>query len=221
MTHSVPLIETTRPRETLPGVDDVLKTIGTKELEPHFRAVGAGAERRGIRLERIYWDCLGRMAGHTGTSTADIVRRSALLVPENGNLASVLRIVAFKWVLNRLENQEERAALESLNAIVHASPVPTLVMTRERRIMLFNELFVSMLRSKFSIDNNSAMVWDLKFLIDTQIDDAIATLNAKRGAVIKTGFSVALNARSMRGKINIALAPTQQKNMLVGYVADF
>jgi len=95
------------------------------------------------------------------------------------------------------------------------------VMTRERRIMLFNELFVSMLRSKFSIDNNSAMVWDLKFLIDTQIDDAIATLNAKRGAVIKTGFSVALNARSMRGKINIALAPTQQKNMLVGYVADF
>lgn len=204
----------------LPAVDDLVQSIRTDELQPHFRAIGSGAERRGIRLERIYWECLGRVAAHTRVSTAEVVRKSAAQVPDNGNLASLLRIVALKWVLGRLESQEDKAVLESLNAIVHASPVPTMIMTGERRIMLFNELFVNMLKNRFSIEKTSIISWDLKFLIDVQIDEAFEALSAKRGAVIKTGFSVALNDKSMRGKINIALAPTQKRNMLLGYVSD-
>lgn len=204
----------------LSGVEDLLHAISASEMEPHFRAVGSGAERRGIRLERIYWENMTRIAADTGVSMADLVQRVARRFPDNGNLASLLRVVTFKWVCNRLESQEDTAVLENLGAIVHASPVPTLVMTRERRIMLFNEPFVNMLRVKFSIEKTNAIAWDLKFLIDAHIDEAIETLNAKRGSVIKTGFSAVLNGRTLRGKMNIASVPTQHKNMLIGYVSE-
>lgn len=214
-------LQTAKHTDTVPsGIEELFEAVGASEVEPHFRAVGSGAERRGIRLERIYWDCLSRITADTGISMANLVQRVATRFPENGNLASLLRVVAFRWVSGRLESQEDKAVLENLGAIVHASPVPTLVMTRERRILLFNEQFVNMLRLKFSIEKTTAIAWDLKFFIDAHIDEAIETLNAKRGSVIKTGFSAVLNGRSMQGKMNIASVPAQQKNMLIGYVSE-
>jgi len=65
----------------LEPIEEPLPAIGAEEIEPRFRAVvGRGGERRGIRLERIYWDGLGRMSSAGKMSTADLVhykRRSA------------------------------------------------------------------------------------------------------------------------------------------------
>ncbi|WP_426232617.1 ribbon-helix-helix domain-containing protein [Pararhizobium sp. DWP3-4] len=215
---AVPVSEVALPRlETR----SALPRIAAEEVEPHFKAVGGRTgERRGIRLERIYWDGLSQIAAGSGISTADLVELAASQIPDS-NLASLLRAISFKWALCRIELLEAKASMANLNAIVQASPSPTLVLTRERKIFLFNDPFLVMLRNRLALNDRSQLKKGLRFLIDIQIDDALRTLNANEGTIIKTGFSIGLNLQTMRGKINIAPAPTHEDSMLIGYVSGF
>jgi hypothetical protein len=62
----------------LEPTDEPLPAIDAEEIEPRFRAVvGRNGERRGIRLERIYWDGLGRMSTSGKMTTADLVQYTA------------------------------------------------------------------------------------------------------------------------------------------------
>ncbi len=196
--------------------------IDSEEVEPHFRAIGGrGGERRGIRLERIYWDGLNRVSREFKMSTADIVQRAADQVSESANLTSMLRVISFKWALRRLETVEDRVSQANLNAIVQASPSPTLVVTRERKIQLFNDPFLAMLRTRLSLSDPALLARGLRFLIDTQVDEALDALNTNKGKIIKTGFGISINGQTMRGRINIALAPAYEKSMLIGYVSSY
>ena len=142
-------------KAALPSVVETgaLPKIAVEEIEPHFKAIGGKtSERRGIRLERIYWDGLSRIAASSGISTADIVQSAASELPDSSNLASLLRAISFKWALCRIELLEAKASMANLNAIVQASPTPTLVLTRERKIFLFNDPFLAMLRSRLALN---------------------------------------------------------------------
>lgn len=219
--EAVPTLEMPQVSQAI-ELNDRLPTIDASDIEPHFRAVAARAgERRGIRLERIYWEGLRRISAESGMTTADIVQRAAMQVPESANLASLLRVISFKWALRRLTQLEEKTSLNNLNAIVQASPAPTIVMTRERKILLFNDPFLSMLRNRFSLGEVQQLARGLKFLIDTHVDEALDTFERNQGTIIKTSFTVSLNLQSMRGKINIAPAPSHEKSMLIGYVSGF
>lgn len=216
---AMPVSEATQPT---PETRSALPRIAAEEVEPHFKAVGGRTgERRGIRLERIYWDGLSRIAAGSGVSTADLVESAAGQVPDSTNLASLLRAISFKWALCRIELLEAKASMANLNAIVQASPAPTLVLTKERKIFLFNDPFLAMLRSRLALSDRSQLKKGLRFLIDIQIDEALRALNANQGTIIKTGFSIGLNLQTMRGKINIAPAPTHEDSMLIGYVSGF
>jgi predicted DNA-binding ribbon-helix-helix protein len=166
--------------EQLPGID-------AEEIEPRFRAVmGRGGERRGIRLERIYWDGLSRMSTSGKMSTADLVHYTAAQMPESGNLASLLRVLSLKWALRRLDTVEDISSLANVNAIIQAS--------------LKSCTF---------------------FSIDTQIEEAIATLTRNKGKTLNTGFTIAVGTQTMKGQINLALAPTHEKSMLIGYISRY
>ena len=201
---------------------DVLPLIDSHDFEPHFRAVGGGSrERRGIRLERVYWDALAHMSKDSGLSMVDLVDTAAARYPDAGNLASLLRVLSLKWLLQRSEALEESASLQSLSAIVHASPVPTVIMSREKKILLFNDPFIGMLRNRFSVEHPADLGRNLRFQIDAHLDEVLEKLNAGRGGIIKTGFSIAINLKVMRGKIHVAPAPDRLKSRLIGYVAEF
>ena len=203
-------------------IDDPLPVIGADEIEPKFRAVaGRGGERRGIRLERIYWDGLGRMSAAGKMTTADLVHYTAAQMPETGNLASLLRVLSFKWALKRLDTVEEISSMANLNALIQASPSPAILLTLEKKIQLFNDAFLSMLRHRLPMGDAVQLTKSLRFSIDTQIEDAMATLAMNRGKTLNTGFTIAAGSQSMKGQINLALAPTHEKSMLVGYIARY
>jgi predicted DNA-binding ribbon-helix-helix protein len=207
---------------TAEPADESLPIIGAEEVEPRFRAVaGRGGERRGIRLERIYWDGLGRMSSAGKMSTADLVQYTASQLPESGNLASLLRVLSLKWALRRLDIVEDIASMANLNAIIQASPSPTILLTREKKIQYFNDPFLSMLRQRLSSDDTAQLTKGLRFSIDTRIEEAITTLNLNRGKTMNTGFSIGIGTQSMRGQINLALAPTHEKSMLIGYISRY
>jgi hypothetical protein len=154
-------------------------------------------------------------------STADLVHYTASQLPESGNLASLLRVLSLKWALRRLDTVEDIASMANLNAIIQASPSPTILLTREKKIQYFNDPFLSMLRQRLPSGDAAQLTKGLRFSIDTQIEEAITTLNLNRGKTLNTGFSIAIGKQSMRGQINLALAPTHEKSMLIGYISRY
>ncbi len=203
-------------------LDEGLPEIDAGEIEPRFRAVvGRGGERRGIRLERIYWDGLGRMSASGRMSTSDLVHYTASQMPESGNLASLLRVLSLKWALRRLDTVEDISSLANVNAIIQASPSPTILLTRDRKVQLFNEPFLSMLRQRLPMGNAEQLTRGLRFSIDTQIDEALETLGRNKGKTLNTGFTITVGSMTMKGQINLALAPTHEKPMLIGYISRY
>jgi predicted DNA-binding ribbon-helix-helix protein len=206
----------------LEPIDEPLPAIDAEEIEPRFRAVvGRGGERRGIRLERIYWDGLGRMSTSGKMSTADLVQYTASQMPESGNLASLLRVLSLKWALRRLDTVEEISSMANINAIIQASPSPTILLTQEKKVQLFNDPFLSMLRQRLPLSDTAQLTKGLRFSIDTQIEEAIETLRRNKGKTLNTGFTIAVGTQTMKGQINLALAPTHEKSMLIGYISRY
>lgn len=214
-----------KPGNLTPSIEpagDALPLLDREEVEPRFRAVVArNGERRGIRLERIYWEGLNRMSVAGKVTTGDLVQHTAVQLPEPGNLTSLLRVLSLKWALGRLASVEDISSMDNLNALVQASPSPTVVLTRDKRIHLFNEAFLSMLRQRLIVDEMAQMMKSLKFSVDTHIDDAMDTLQAKRGKTLNTGFTISCAKQTIVGQINLALAPAHEKPMLIGYISRY
>lgn len=200
-----------------------LPVLAAEEMEPSFRAVvGRDGERRGIRLERIYWNGLNRMSAAGRVTMADIVQYTAKQLPDSGNLASSLRVMSLKWALHRLDSLEDSSSLTNLNAVVQASPSPTVLLTREKKIQHFNDAFLGMLRHRFPLGDVPQLIKTLRFSIDTQIEDAFDTLNLNCGKTLNTGFTIAIGSQMLKGQINLALAPAQRtSSMLIGYIAKY
>lgn len=200
---------------------DQLPLLGPEEVEPRFKAIaGPGGERRGIRLERIYWEGLSQMSTTGRLTTTDIVQHAATQLPE-ANLASLLRVLSLKWTLRRLATVEEIASQDNLKALINASPSPAIVLTRDKRIQLFNDAFLTMLRQRLRLADLSVLANGLSFSIDSQMTEVLETLRANKGKTINIGFSMACGKNTMKGRINLALAPAFERSMLVGFIATY
>jgi hypothetical protein len=94
-------------------------------------------------------------------------------------------------------------------------------LTHEKKVQLFNDAFLSMLRQRLPLGDLAQLTKSLRFSIDTQIEEAIATLSRNKGKTLATGFTIAVGTQTMKGQINLALAPTHEKSMLIGYISRY
>lgn len=196
----------------------VLQQVEDSDAEPKFRAIiGKGGTRRGIRLETIYWDGLSWLLTGSRQSIGDIVDQAATQVGENSNLASMLRVIAFRWMWRRLAQMENVYSLDHLNTLVQACPTPAIVLTRDKKIQFFNEPFMTMLKQRLVMGNIAQLSAGFRFVLDTQVDDAIQSLSAK-GKMVTTGFTATCAGKQLTGQMNLAMAPSHQKQMVIGYV---
>ena len=130
-------------------------------------------------------------------------------------------MLSFKWALKRLDTVEDVSSLANVSALIQASPSPTILLTLEKKIQLFNDPFLQMLRHRLPMGDAAQLAKSLRFSIDTQIEDAMATLAMNKGKILNTGFTIAAGSQAMKGQINLALAPTHEKPMLVGYISRY
>lgn len=203
-------------RIELPG--HTLFQIDDGDAEPKFRAIiGRGGVRRGIRLESVYWEGLSWLLTGSRQSMGEVVEQAAEQVGDGGNLASMLRVVAFRWMWRRLAAAESSYSVENLGVLLHASPSPAIVLTRDKKIQLFNEPFVAMLKQRLLLGNVAQMSSGFRFVLDTHVDEAIDNLVATR-KMLTTGFTASCAGKQLTGQINLALAPVHSKQMLVGYI---
>ncbi|MGL3607878.1 ribbon-helix-helix domain-containing protein [Rhizobium sp. G187] len=188
------------------------------DAEPKFRAIiGKGGARRGIRLETIYWDGLTSLLSGSRHSISDVVEQAATQVGDGSNLASTLRVVAFRWMWRRLAAVENAYSTENLNALVQACPSPVIVLTRDKKIQLFNEPFVTLLKQRLALGNVAQLSAGFRFVLDMQVDDAIENL-ATKSKMVTTGFTASCAGKQLTGQINLAMAPNHRKPMVIGYV---
>jgi predicted DNA-binding ribbon-helix-helix protein len=186
------------------ATEEQLPAIVADKIEPRFRAVAdRGGERRGIQLKLTYWNGLGRMSSACKMTTADLLHQTAAQMPQMGNLAFLLPVLSFKW------------------ALIRASPSPTILLTLEKKIQLFNDPFLQMLRHRLPMGDAAQFAKSLGFSIDTQIEDAMATLAMNKGKILNAGFTIAAGSQAIKGQINLALAPTHEKPMLIGYISCY
>jgi hypothetical protein len=74
-----------------------------------------------------------------------------------------------------------------------------------------------MLKQRLVLGNIAQLSAGFRFVLDTQVDDAIQSLST-RGKLVTAGFTATCAGKQLTGQINLAMAPSHQKQMVIGYV---
>ena len=200
------------------GQELVGETSGD-DRELIFRAVSVGRERRGIRLERVFWDALGELAGERGMTLGAVVRDMLAALPPDGNLTSALRVAGMVWSRDRLARIRRRTSAASVFAVVQGCPSPAFVLTLDRRIVSYNQPFLSFIQTRFQAGLPTDMLRGMRLTLDLPLDKVMEKLLAAPGSpVFATGFVLGVADRRARGQVRIAIAPNSEQDMLVAFV---
>lgn len=194
--------------------------VSAEQVQPVFRAVNTPRERRGIRLESIYWDVLKSLAKSAGRTLGQQVELTVEGSPGGGNVASLLRVVCVKWLMDRIAGLEAITAMKTTDAIVQASPSPAFALTADKRILVHNRALLTLIQSRFLGVKPEALQRGLRLSLDVQIEQVIAELTQGSASTAVAGFVLGLEGQRIRGNLNMVLAPVSGQIVIIAYVAS-
>jgi predicted DNA-binding ribbon-helix-helix protein len=178
--------------------------------ELQFRAVTARGKRRGIRLERIFWDSLSKAAQADGRSMSEMVATAHDGLEPGGNLASALRVIGTRWIRNRLRLFEQATTPENVFALLQAS--------EDKRIVHYNLPFLNFVQASFVGVEQSEVMRGLRLSLDTQLEAVLARLREDPRTPVNTGFALGVVGRRIRGQLKAVLSPTPDRVMVIAFV---
>lgn len=187
---------------------------------PVFRAVVALGARRGIRLEAIFWKTVSAMAAAYGRTLGQEVGKAVTSVPEDGNLASTLRVQAAQWLVSRVAELERITAAENVFTIVHASPTPAFVLSTDKKIVQYNQPFLNLIRANLPAGEMKDVARATRLSLDTQLDQIIELLKNNPKAPVATGFALGIADRRVRGQLRLVLAPIAASTLVIAYITQ-
>lgn len=185
---------------------------------PVFRAINTPRQRRGIRLEAIYWDGLKNLAADANRSVGEIVEDVVDTAPGESNLASLLRVRVVGWLSERVRRLEALTDADTTDAIIQASPSPAFVLTADKKILFYNRAFLNLIQSRFVTIRPDAMQKGLRLSLDTQLDQVIEGLRSGSATSVVSGFAIGVEERRIRGSVNLVLAPVRRQAMVIAFV---
>lgn len=192
-----------------------------EDAQPVFRAVSTPKERRGIRLESLYWDVLKSLARSSGRTLGEQIETTVEGSHEvGGNVASLLRVACLKWLVERVARLEAVTAMTTTDAIVQASPSPAFALTADKRILVHNRALLNLIQSRFLAIRPEALQRGLRLSLDVQIEQVIAELTQGSTNTVVTGFALGFDGQRIRGKLNMVLAPVSRQTVIIAYIAS-
>jgi predicted DNA-binding ribbon-helix-helix protein len=190
------------------------------DATPVFRAVVALGARRGIRLEAIFWKTVSAMAAASGRTLGQEVGQALTSVPEDGNLASTLRVQAARWLASRVSELERITAAENVFAIIHASPTPAFVLSTDKKIVQYNQPFLNLIRSNLPAGETRDVARATRLSLDTQLEQVIELLKNNPKTPVATGFALGIAERRKRGQLRLVLAPIAASTLVIAYITQ-
>lgn len=200
--------------------DDVTESAGAgDDFRPVFKALKSGKERRGIRLEQIYWTVLKQIARSRGLPLGRYVEEVAASLPNDANITSALRVTAVRWLSQRESELSRHTGPAVISAIVQACPTPAFALQDDKRIVAYNQAFIAYIRARFADFSSASMAKGLRLTLDVQIADLVETLRQAGNRPVRTGFMLGIEDQRLRGQLSTTLAPSPDRTVIIGYVA--
>lgn len=189
------------------------------DFDVEFRVVSRkGGARRGMRLERFYWSALKRMAAANGMTIGAQLEEIVAAQPADANVSSSVRVACGRWLDAEVTRHAVIGSMETLNAILAATPSPAFVLSSAKKILSFNDSFQSFVRRQLPVGEANAKREDLKLAIDANITDIFRDLDAARSKPATTGFVIGTDDRRYRGQLAVVRAPVAGESLLLAFV---
>ncbi len=183
-----------------------------------FRVVSNGKERRGIRLERLFWSVLKDAAKRNQTTIAGFVEDVSKQKTESANLASALRVACLSSAVDRTTQLEILTSPAMINSILAAVPSPAFALGTNKKILAFNTAFQTLIRRQFPVVFEGDQRADLKLALDMNITDLTARLDLNGNTPVLSGFAIGLGDRRFRGQLNAMKAPSSGADIVLGFI---
>lgn len=185
---------------------------------PEFRTVPAGNTRKGLRLERVFWDALGVISARLGR------KRSALIADvmqdandRQLNATSAVRSFVAQTLMTELEQTAAQCDEEGYIALLQRAPVPSFAVDRNKRLLRANGEFSHFLRILFAQTSDGFPRHSVQINLETPVSRIFEILG-KSGESCECTMNVLLDTRARRVRTRIVAVPPYDPTALVGYI---
>ncbi|EKF17342.1 ribbon-helix-helix domain-containing protein [Nitratireductor pacificus] len=185
---------------------------------PRFRVIRVGEERRGIRLEEIYWATLKDIADSRGVSVGEIVEACERRLERGGNLSSALRVEAAMHLRRAHEAARLRTGLKMVANQVQACPAPCFALSDDRKLIAHNLTFMSFVQSRLLRLPQRSTVQGVRLSLDVPFADLVEKLKMEDSGPATIGFVIGVDEQVIRGRLNAVLAPLVDRDAIVGFI---
>ncbi len=191
-----------------------------RDQEPEFRVVERNGQRRGIRLERGFWDMLKRMAARNQETLGALVDQIATSAGPKANLTSAIRVACLHDANAETAMLRRLTSVEMIKAILFACPAPAFALESTRKILAFNQPFQNLVRRQLPVGQDDDARKDMKLALDLNVADILERLRQNGNLPVGTGFVIGIGERRHRGQINAVRAPVPAPDILLAFVVN-
>nr|WP_280824687.1 ribbon-helix-helix domain-containing protein [Mesorhizobium soli] len=197
--------------------DQALSEVPSTDLQPEFRVVSHGGARRGLRLERLFWKVLKRVAESRKSTLGAMVDEIAKTHGDSKNATSAIRVTCIRWLTGENAELSRLASIKTVNSILGACPSPAFTLSSSKRILNFNAPFQQLVRQHLPQGSDGRQ--DLKLSLDLSLPEIFSKLDANLEGPVVTGFVLGAGDRRYRGQINAVRAPVMEPELLMAFVS--
>ncbi|MEM8837495.1 MAG: ribbon-helix-helix domain-containing protein [Pseudomonadota bacterium] len=203
--------------------DTTTDDAADSSYNPIFRAIKAGGRRRGLKLERCFWDALQTISKRSGRSLTQIIEdleedgRKAAIPSLPGNLTSALRVFALTTLQKSESRLLHKASLDSLRIVLGACPTPAFALALTKPDRYFNPAFIRYLRTTLPGAASDTVERSLRLQIDMPLADLKRELDENATGTVELGFAIGVDERRVRGRLRAVTAPSAD-DAVIGYV---
>jgi len=188
-------------------------------LTPEFRVINTGNRRRGVRLERLFWQVLADIAQARGIRRSQLV---GLILDEAGpdvdNTASALRVYATRELDVQRRALAARGEPSYVVNLLQAAPVPAFAINRQKRLQQVNPEFVHLLRVVSGNMSQKISADVVHMSLEVPLEQIFVQLSDPATPTLQCGYTLTIDHKQRRGRAKVIAVPPAPSHVLVGYI---